>query len=125
MPAGTADLAAEELTSYGATDVKVSRGGVACAGTLEHAYRACLWSRVANRVLLPIANFPAPTPEALYEGVHAVPWHEHLAADGTLAVDCTTSRSAITSVTCSTAARSSCAAAIATCCAELDSLVSR
>jgi 23S rRNA (guanine2445-N2)-methyltransferase / 23S rRNA (guanine2069-N7)-methyltransferase len=51
---------------------------------------------VANRVLLPIAEFPAPTPEALYEGAHAVAWHEHLATDGTLAVDCTSSRSAIT-----------------------------
>ena len=72
------------------------RAGVECAGTLEHAYRACLWSRVANRVLLPIANFPAPTPEALYEGAHGVDWSAHLAADGTLAVDCTTGRSAIT-----------------------------
>jgi len=95
-PAGTAELAAEELASIGATEPKVSRGGVACAGTLEHAYRACLWSRVANRVLLKIVEFPAPTPEALYEGARGVAWHEHLAADGTLAVDCTTSRSAIT-----------------------------
>jgi 23S rRNA (guanine2445-N2)-methyltransferase / 23S rRNA (guanine2069-N7)-methyltransferase len=76
--------------------VKASRGGVACSGSLEQAYRACLWSRVANRVLLPIAEFPAPTPEALYDGVRAVEWSAHLAADGTLAVDCTSSRSAIT-----------------------------
>jgi 23S rRNA (guanine2445-N2)-methyltransferase / 23S rRNA (guanine2069-N7)-methyltransferase len=76
--------------------VKASRGGVACAGTLEHAYRACLWSRVANRVLLPIAEFPAPTPEALYDGARTVDWGAHLDVDGTLAVDCTSSRSAIT-----------------------------
>ncbi|MCK7581427.1 MAG: hypothetical protein MZV65_41210 [Chromatiales bacterium] len=38
-------------------------------GDLALAYRACLWSRVANRVLLPLAQFPAPTPEALYAGV--------------------------------------------------------
>ena len=95
-PAGTADLAAAELTAFGATDVKALRAGVECAGTLEHAYRACLWSRVANRVLLPIAQFPAPTPEALYDGARGVDWGAHLAADGTLAVDCTTGRSAIT-----------------------------
>ncbi|RPI64819.1 MAG: class I SAM-dependent RNA methyltransferase, partial [Lysobacterales bacterium] len=59
-PAGTADLAAEELAACGVTDVKVERGGVACAGSLEQAYRACLWSRVANRVLLKLAEFPAP-----------------------------------------------------------------
>ncbi len=96
VPAGTADLAAEELAACGVSDVKVERGGVACSATLEQAYKACLWSRVANRVLLMIAEFPAPSPEALYDGVHAVDWSEHLAADGTLAVASTTSRSAIT-----------------------------
>jgi 23S rRNA (guanine2445-N2)-methyltransferase / 23S rRNA (guanine2069-N7)-methyltransferase len=74
----------------------VSRGGVACAGTLEVAYRACLWSRVANRVLLPVAEFAAPTPDALYAGVRAVDWSEHLSADRTLAVDAVSQRSAIT-----------------------------
>lgn len=95
-PAGTADLAAEELRGFGAAEVKDTRGGVACAGGLDVAYRACLWSRVANRVLLSLAEFPAATPEALYAGVRTVPWNEHLAGDGTLAVDCTSSRSAIT-----------------------------
>jgi 23S rRNA (guanine2445-N2)-methyltransferase / 23S rRNA (guanine2069-N7)-methyltransferase len=95
-PAGTADLAAEELTAQGFVAPKVERGGVACEGTLEQAYRACLWSRVANRVLLAVAQFPAPTPEALYDGVRTVDWGEHLRLDGTLAVDCTSGRSAIT-----------------------------
>ena len=70
-PAGTADLAAEELAACGIAELKVERGGVACTGSLEQAYRACLWSRVANRVLLELARFPAPTPEALYDGAHA------------------------------------------------------
>jgi 23S rRNA (guanine2445-N2)-methyltransferase / 23S rRNA (guanine2069-N7)-methyltransferase len=95
-PAGTADLAAEELAACGLTDLKVERGGVACAGSLEQAYRACLWSRVANRVLLRIAEFAAPTPEALYEGARTVDWSTHLGVDGTLAVSCTSTRSAIT-----------------------------
>jgi 23S rRNA (guanine2445-N2)-methyltransferase / 23S rRNA (guanine2069-N7)-methyltransferase len=95
-PAGTAELAGEELAAFGAGAIKVARGGVACEGTLETAYRACLWSRVANRVLLPIAEFPAPTPEALYDGVRTVAWHEQVAVEGTIAVDCTLGRSAIT-----------------------------
>jgi 23S rRNA (guanine2445-N2)-methyltransferase / 23S rRNA (guanine2069-N7)-methyltransferase len=95
-PAGTADLAADELGSFGAAEVKASRGGVACTGTLEQAYRTCLWSRVGNRVLLAVAEFAAPTPEALYEGVRTVRWSDHLGTDDTLAVDCTSSRSAIT-----------------------------
>ncbi len=95
-PAGTADLAAEELAACGIADLKVERGGVACSATLEQAYRACLWSRVANRVLLELATFPAPTPETLYDGVRGIDWSQHLRVDGTLAVACTSSRSAIT-----------------------------
>ena len=95
-PAGTADLAAEELGACGVTEVKVERGGVGCVGSLEQAYRACLWSRVANRVLLKIGEFPAPTPEALYDGVRGIDWREHLTVDGTLAVDATSTNSAIT-----------------------------
>src|SRR4029079_12207553 len=96
VPAGAAELAAAELEACGATELKVTRGGVACEATLEQAYRACLWSRVASRVLLQIANFDPPTPEALYDGARGVDWSAHLRVDGTLAVDCTSTRSAIT-----------------------------
>jgi 23S rRNA (guanine2069-N7)-methyltransferase / 23S rRNA (guanine2445-N2)-methyltransferase len=96
VPAGAADLAAAELETCGAVGMKVTRGGVACEATLEQAYRACLWSRVASRVLLEVAKFDAPTPEALYDGARGVDWSAHLGVDGTLAVDCTSSRSAIT-----------------------------
>jgi 23S rRNA (guanine2445-N2)-methyltransferase / 23S rRNA (guanine2069-N7)-methyltransferase len=95
-PVGTSDLLAEELAACGVAGAKVERGGVACTGTIEQAYRACLWSRVANRVLLELARFPAPSPEALYDGAREVAWHEHLDIDGTLAVECTSTRSAIT-----------------------------
>src|SRR6185436_20445578 len=40
--------------------------------------------------------FSAPTPEALYDGVRAVDWREHLDVESTLAVDATSTRSAIT-----------------------------
>ena len=96
VPAGAADLAATELESYGVVGMKVTRGGVACEATLEQAYRACLWSRVASRVLLQVASFDAATPEALYGGARGVDWSQHLRVDGTLAVDCTSGRSAIT-----------------------------
>jgi 23S rRNA (guanine2445-N2)-methyltransferase / 23S rRNA (guanine2069-N7)-methyltransferase len=95
-PAGASDLAAAELATFGADAIKADLGGAACEGTLEVAYRACLWSRVANRVLLRLAQFPARTPEELYDGVRGIDWSDHLAPEGTLAVDCTSKRSAIT-----------------------------
>ena len=95
-PKGMAGLLADELRALGAEDVAESMAGCAFAGALAQAYGACLWSRLANRVLLPLATFAAPTPEALYDGVLGIDWSAHLDCAGTLAVDFTTSRSAVT-----------------------------
>ncbi len=84
---GIEALLAEELRALGATDVRESRAAVSFSGTLETAYRACLWSRLASRVLLTLASFPAMTAEELYAGVFAVAWEEHLSASSTIAVD--------------------------------------
>lgn len=93
---GLEPLVAAELRELGAEDVRETRGGVAFSGELALAYRVCLWSRVANRVLLPLARFSAPDPEALYAGVYAIEWEAHLSEHGTLAVDFVSSRSRIT-----------------------------
>ena len=85
--AGTADLLAAELAALGATDLHVEHAGVACRGTLEVAYRACLWSRIALRVLWPVATFRAADADGLYAGVREVDWAAQLGADDTLAVD--------------------------------------
>ena len=93
---GMEELLATELHELGAADVAIGRAGVSFGGALELAYRVCLWSRVANRVLLPLATFAAATPQALYDGVRTVRWSDHLDARRTLAVDCALSRSTIT-----------------------------
>lgn len=73
-----------------------TRAGVPFSGPVTAAYAACLWSRIANRVLFPISKFPAPTPEKLYGGAKAIRWSDHLDATTTLAVDFQTSHSTIT-----------------------------
>ncbi len=90
---GLEELLAGELRELGAERVALARAGVSFAGPLEVAYGACLWSRVANRVLLPLASFPAETADALYAGVRSVAWADHVGRRGTIAVDCTTSQS--------------------------------
>ena len=95
-PRGCADLLAEELCSLGVGPTRQRWGGAEFEGPLEQAYMVCLWSRLANRLLLPLAEFDAPTPEALYEGVRSIEWSAHLNAHSTLAVDCQTLRSKIT-----------------------------
>lgn len=86
-PPGVADLTAAELRECGASSCREFKLGVHFEGTLETAYRACLWSRTASRILMPLASFGAVSPEALYEGVKTVNWSEHIKPSGTLAVD--------------------------------------
>lgn len=95
-PKAMESVLAQELSGFGAAPVKECRAGVTFAGTLEVAYRACLWSRVANRVLLPVTRFSAVDAVTLYEGVRAVDWREHIGARATLSVDCSVTRSRIT-----------------------------
>ena len=95
-PLGLEPLLAEELRSFAATKVKETRAGVAFSGALAIGYRACLWSRFATRILLQLASFDAPSPEALYAGVGKINWSKHLDTDGTLAVDANVWDSTIT-----------------------------
>jgi 23S rRNA (guanine2445-N2)-methyltransferase / 23S rRNA (guanine2069-N7)-methyltransferase len=94
-PKGMEGLLADELRQLDASNVKEARAGVSFEGDLATAYRVCLWSRIANRVLKPLKSFPAADPEELYNGVLDIDWTEHLAVDGTLVVDFSTVQSAI------------------------------
>ncbi len=85
----TEGLLLDELRSLGATDAAETRGGVAFTGALSLAYRVCLWSRVAGRVLLRLASFAAESPDDLYAAVHELPWEDHMSVTGTLAVEVT------------------------------------
>ncbi|MCD6580558.1 MAG: bifunctional 23S rRNA (guanine(2069)-N(7))-methyltransferase RlmK/23S rRNA (guanine(2445)-N(2))-methyltransferase RlmL [Desulfuromusa sp.] len=93
---GLEPLLLAELADLGATDVKQERAGVRFSGDLGMAYKACLWSRLASRILLPLATFTASDPDQLYAGVLAIDWSEHLLVENTLAVDCTLIQSKIT-----------------------------
>lgn len=95
-PPGVADLTAAELRNCGAAQVSEFKLGVQAEGSLEVAYRACLWSRTASRVLMPLGTFPAATQEQLYEGISSIDWQQHLRPQGTLAIDFGGSSSGIT-----------------------------
>lgn len=95
-PKGIEPLLTEELRSLGALNPAQTRAGVAFHGGLSIAYRACLWSRLASRILLPLVRFPSASPDELYTGAKSIDWNEHLRADGSFAVDCSISQSQIT-----------------------------
>ncbi len=95
-PLGLELLLADELRGLGAEDVKDGRAGVSFSAELETAYRVCLWSRLANRILLKLGNFQAESPEQLYEGISDIDWAIMMLPDASLAVDFASSRSRIT-----------------------------
>ncbi|WP_303722887.1 bifunctional 23S rRNA (guanine(2069)-N(7))-methyltransferase RlmK/23S rRNA (guanine(2445)-N(2))-methyltransferase RlmL [Malonomonas rubra] len=93
---GLEPLLAAELIELGAAEVKEERAGVRFSGSLQTAYRLCLWSRLASRVLLPLASFAALDTDSLYREVQKIDWSQHFAVTSSFAIDCTTVRSSIT-----------------------------
>ncbi len=93
---GGEETLAAELKELGVTEPVVEAGGVRFPGDLKLCYRANLWLRTASRVLMPLAKFPADSPQSLYDGVRTIPWHNYLTPDQTLAVDCSLRDSKLT-----------------------------
>ena len=95
-PRGFADLLARELTACGALQVRERALGVEFSGTLECAYRACLWSRTASRVFLELARFEARDAQEFHAAVRGLDWAAQLAPGATLACDFSGRHPAIT-----------------------------
>lgn len=93
---GLEEVLAGEIAALGGEEVSVGAGSVSFAGDMELCYRANLWLRSANRVVMLLSEFPAPTPAALYEGARKIPWPELFPPECTIAVDATVRGSGIT-----------------------------
>jgi 23S rRNA (guanine2445-N2)-methyltransferase / 23S rRNA (guanine2069-N7)-methyltransferase len=94
-PFGAASVLAEELATFGATDIRERSHDVKFQGSLEVGYRACLWSRTATRVYLSVGQVDATTSESMYEAVKRMDWRPHFAATATLACECSGGNAAI------------------------------
>jgi len=86
-PRHVSELLAGELRALGLAVTREHPAGVSFTGPLASGYTACLHSRTASRVLLALATVPLDTVEAMHGALQALPWEEHLAPQGTLAVD--------------------------------------
>jgi 23S rRNA (guanine2445-N2)-methyltransferase / 23S rRNA (guanine2069-N7)-methyltransferase len=67
--------------------------GVGVFADRRFMWRLNVECRVANRVLVPIAEFPAATREALYEGAAKVDWSRWFKVDATIAIDASSHKS--------------------------------
>ena len=71
-------MLSQEFAEFQLPPVQPFQGGVQGLWTFEEAELACFASRIASRVLWPLARFPAPSADGLYAGAASLPWGEWL-----------------------------------------------
>ena len=83
---GLEGLVADELRRMDLPEVRAEDGRVFFSGTLADCVKANISLRCGERVLLQLGSFPAPTFDALFEGVRALPWGSLLPKDASFPV---------------------------------------
>lgn len=78
-------LLAEELSQYHVDNIKQTVAGVYFSGSEEALYRACFWTRLANRIVVPLLKFTATSWDEFYRGLRQFNWDEHFSVKDTFA----------------------------------------
>ena len=76
-------------------ELAIARGGVRVKANLQAAYKVCLWSRLANRVIWILNEGNAGTAEELYDSARNIDWSMHFAVNNTFSVQFNGSSKAI------------------------------
>lgn len=82
-----------EIEALGFQVLRTEDGKVTYSADERGIVRSNLWLRSADRVLLKVAEFPAPDFEELFQQTRAIAWEEIIPMDGAFVVTCTTVRS--------------------------------
>lgn len=85
---GIEEVLASELTQLGATVVKTGLGVVQFTSELEHAWRICLWSRLATRILRELDRVPVNDESDVYELANRIDWTSQMTLNQRFAVEC-------------------------------------
>jgi 23S rRNA (guanine2445-N2)-methyltransferase / 23S rRNA (guanine2069-N7)-methyltransferase len=86
-PKGLEEILVKELTSLGAKKTSLTVAGVFAEGDIIFIYKSCLWSRIANRILLPLAKFQVTSDSDLYNGIKNISWETHFTPRESIAVN--------------------------------------
>lgn len=92
---GLEESAGEELKRLGAKRVQPGKRGIIFSADPEVLCRVNYRARLISRVLAPMVEFHAPTPEALYLGAKKVDWTRIMTLDQTFAIFANVHRSQI------------------------------
>lgn len=93
---GTEVALRDELKELRFFQPRADRGGVRFNGKLRHAFLACLESRIAMRILVPLGAFAARDEQAYYDGFRTIDWSPLFTASHTLAVSAVSRDSQLT-----------------------------
>ena len=80
------DVLLEELKLLGCKKMRPLTGGISLYAKPILAYKICLWSRVASRVLLVIDRLVSKNSDELYFGIKNIPWENHFDPSKTISV---------------------------------------
>lgn len=97
-PRGLETLLADELTALGCTELRVLGGGVGFAGEMKLAWQCNLWSRLATRILVEVADGPYAREDDIYRLARSVDWRDWFSVDKTLRVNVTAIKSPLKSI---------------------------
>lgn len=92
---GLEEAGTDELRRLGAREVRSAYRGLHFEAEKAALYRINYQSRLATRVLAPLAAFPCHEPDYLYRKAKLIPWKEIMGVDQTLAVFANLSNSKI------------------------------
>ena len=97
-PRGLETTLAGELRELGIAAPAPVPGGVGFSGPRDCVYRVNLWSRIASRVMLRVADGVYRAEEDIYQLARTVKWEDHFAPVQTLRVDLVATRSPLKSL---------------------------
>ncbi|MEP4545862.1 MAG: bifunctional 23S rRNA (guanine(2069)-N(7))-methyltransferase RlmK/23S rRNA (guanine(2445)-N(2))-methyltransferase RlmL [Saccharospirillum sp.] len=86
-PNGFHALLKREITDLTGVVPRDWARGMALDAPLLEAYRLCLWSRLANRIYLPLGQTDEMSMDGLKALVDSIDWDQHVRPSGTLRVD--------------------------------------
>ena len=83
---GTEPLLVKELELFEVENVKPLTGAVEFSANIEQAYKLCLWSRVADRVLLFINDFKCSNADDIYHNALKINWQNYMDVENTFQI---------------------------------------
>lgn len=86
-PAGFERLLAHELHVLRIKEVRPLKGRVAFFGSIEDGYRACMYARLASRIILVLTRITATDQDTLFDGVYGISWEDHISEGASIAID--------------------------------------